>query len=293
MKPILLMLKGLPASGKSTYARKILSGEEQFEGANGAKMKWKNVTKDDLRAMIHDGKFSSDREKDIVMARDALIETYLDAGYSVISSDTNLAPKHEEFLKRLAEKHGASFFMKFFDVPVDECIKRDLKREHPVGSGVIESMHQQFIRPKLIVEQDHNLPGAYIFDMDGTLALLNGRSPYDASTCEDDLPNVPVVDLLFSLHGDGGQDIIIMSGRNESARLPTEKWLKKYNIPYVALFMRPEDNWINDGEMKRKLFMDNIFGKWHVLGAFDDRNRVVRAWRDLGLQCYQVSDGNF
>lgn len=293
MQPILLMLKGLPASGKTTYARKLLSGEEKFEGANGEKMKWKNITKDDLRAMIHAGKHSSDLEKDIILARDILIRTYLSAGYSVISSDTNLAPKHEVRLKQIAEQQGAKFFSKFFDVGVDECIKRDIRREHPVGAEVIENMHAQFIRPTLTVKQDPNLPHAFIFDLDGTLALLNGRNPYDASTCENDLLNTPVAELLDTLCRVEGNDIILMSGRNEDTRPQTEAWLKKYNVPYTALFMRPSDNWIHDGLMKRQLFMDNVYGKWYIKGVFDDRERVIRAWRDLGLQCYQVADGKF
>ena len=45
-------------------------------------------------------------------------------------------------------------------------------------------------------DYDPNLPNAIICDLDGTLALLNGRNPYDASLCEDVIPNIPVVETL-------------------------------------------------------------------------------------------------
>ena len=55
------MLKGLPASGKSTYAKKL------------ANKGWTRVNKDDLRAMLNDGKWSRSNEKFVLKVRDFIV----------------------------------------------------------------------------------------------------------------------------------------------------------------------------------------------------------------------------
>src|SRR5215472_7117771 len=79
------ILKGLPASGKTTWAM------AEIKQSNGA---LKRVSKDDLRAMLDGGKWSGANEKFILIARDRLILAALEAGYSVVVDDTNLADKH-------------------------------------------------------------------------------------------------------------------------------------------------------------------------------------------------------
>ena len=118
----LLMLKGLPASGKSTYARKLTQSG------------YVRVNKDDLRQMLNDGKWSSINEKRILHFRDRIIGRSLDDGCSVVIDDTNFAPQHESRLKELAKLHNATFDTKFFDTPVEECIRRDNKRANGVGA---------------------------------------------------------------------------------------------------------------------------------------------------------------
>jgi predicted kinase len=139
MKTI-IMLRGLPASGKSTWARKYLAN------ANAGTVK--RVNKDDLRAMLDGGKWSPENEKFVLQVRDNIIGSALDSGKHVIVDDTNLAPKHEARLRELAKKHGADFqIIDFTHVSVDECIERDRGRPNYVGEKVIRDMHQQFLVP--------------------------------------------------------------------------------------------------------------------------------------------------
>lgn len=73
-------LKGLPACGKSTFAKElVLSGDGHI----------KRVNKDDLRAMIDCGKWSKECEKMIVNIQFQMIETFLMDGYSVVCDNTN------------------------------------------------------------------------------------------------------------------------------------------------------------------------------------------------------------
>lgn len=139
-------------------------------------------------------------------------------------------------------------------------------------------------------------PNAFIFDMDGTLALHEGvRSPYDESKVGMDNPNTNVVNMARTLFK-AGFDIIITSGRHESCRADTVAWCVKWGVPVTAMFMRPnasskrEDK---DADVKEKIYRNDIETKWNVVGVFDDRQRVVDRWRELGLTCYQVAPGAF
>ena len=133
---------------------------------------------------------------------------------------------------------------------------------------------------------------AVICDLDGTLALLNGRNPYDASTCEQDLLNKPVSVLVEALQCHGYK-IIFVSGRFDTHRKETEQWLKNHNIKYHKLFMRQADDKRRDSIIKRELYEKEIKPNYNVEIVLDDRNQVVAMWRETGLTCLQVAEGNF
>jgi len=148
---------------------------------------------------------------------------------------------------------------------------------------------------------------AIICDLDGTLALKHdGRSWYDASTSDLDNPNKPVLALLRFVQGfaqeynmaeQKGCQIIFLSGRQEKDREPTEKFLEKHRLNRYPLFMRTTDDFRNDTIIKKELYEENIKGNYEILFVLDDRNSekspVVDMWRELGLACFQVADGNF
>ena len=134
--PEVFVLKGLPGSGKSTWAK------EQVRASGG---RMKRINKDDLRAMLDDGEFSPANERFVVKLRDTLVLAALAAGYSIIVDDTNFDPYHERRIRELAGTR-ARVTVRFFDVPLDECIRRDALRAHPVGETVIREMAERWIR---------------------------------------------------------------------------------------------------------------------------------------------------
>jgi predicted kinase len=182
-KPVttLTMTKGLPGSGKTTWAR-----EQVLKAIPGSVV---IVCKDDLRAMLHADRWHGKNERQVVKARDALVEMFLLQGVSVIVADTNLNPYHEERLERLAESRGARFFVKdFTDVALNTCVRRDLKREKSVGEKVIRDMYEKYLAPKptdppaLLPDRPH----AVLVDLDGTLAKMADRSPFDWDRVDED-----------------------------------------------------------------------------------------------------------
>lgn len=140
---------------------------------------------------------------------------------------------------------------------------------------------------------------AWIVDIDGTLALKGDRSPYDWSRVGEDAPNKSVVTVARALAARSG--LIFMSGRMEQCRELTRLWLhgNVCDHPGVCtekypLLMRKDGDNRPDQIIKRELYERQVVGLYEVEGVLDDRDRVVKMWREeLGLACLQVAPGNF
>jgi len=133
--PTLTITRGLPASGKTTWAK----------SQPGAV----RVNRDDLRRMLHGGLLGVGwAEMQVTVAQRAQVEALLRAGVSVICDDTNLRAKVCRELADLGLRCGANVvFRDFTDVGLDECIRRDAGRPEPdrVGEDVIRGMFQRYL----------------------------------------------------------------------------------------------------------------------------------------------------
>lgn len=282
----IIMTKGLPGSGKSTWAREML---RKHPG------QFKRINKDELRSMLDDGKWSKANEHLIVLLRDTIALSALEHGFSVIVDDTNLHPKHELQLREMAKIKKAEFEIKdFTDVPLETCIKQDLLRYSSVGEKVIMKHYNQFLRPKAEKpEVDLNLPSAILCDIDGTLALFGDANPYDRDFLKDEV-NEAIADILEAYADAKKVKIILVSGRNNKYKEHTEAWLLNHGIPYDLILMpRNPDDQRKDFILKKEVYDAEIKGKYNVLFVLDDRNQVVDLWRGLGLTCLQVAEGDF
>ncbi len=279
-----IILRGLPASGKSTYSTQLLKQE---------KGQWVRVNKDLLREMAHASEWSPQNEKFIVKLRDITIIQALAEGKHVIVDDTNLATYHIDHIKELVQGQAeVEVNDTFLEVPVAECIKRDLLRPKSVGKDVIMKMYNEFLRPQAQPpEPNPDLPNAIIVDMDGTLAIMCDRSPYDVSKCDQDLPNPPVLETVKRWQQD--TQILIVSGRTDDGYAKTESWLQQYGIQYQAIHMRKTGDARKDSIVKAEIYAQQIAGKYNVRFILDDRQQVVDMWRSLGLTVFQVAEGDF
>lgn len=139
---------------------------------------------------------------------------------------------------------------------------------------------------------------AWIVDIDGTLALRGDRSPYDWSKVGLDAPNKPVITVARALAA--RSSLIFMSGRMEQCREQTRLWLHTFLCGSIIcmcsapLMMRKDGDNRPDQIVKRELYERHVQGIYEVEGVLDDRDRVVKMWReDLGLTCLQVAPGAF
>jgi len=155
-------------------------------------------------------------------------------------------------------------------------------------------MHNQFFKDSPEYEpQNPELPKAIICDLDGTLALLNGRNPFDASKCDEDVLNKPVANVLIN-YAKLGYMVLLVSGREDKYKEPTLRFLEKYAIPFNDLIMRKTKDSRKDSIIKTEIYNEYIKDKFAIEFVLDDRNQVVDTWRrDLKLPCFQVYYGDF
>tara|TARA_R100000152_G_C6719399_1_gene145635 strand:- start:60 stop:485 length:426 start_codon:yes stop_codon:yes gene_type:complete len=137
-----------------------------------------------------------------------------------------------------------------------------------------------------------------IVDIDGTLALMNGkRDPYDWSSVGLDDPNQPIIDLVKMFKHQLGYNVIIMSGRDGQCLSLTRQWLNQYGVPYDRLLMRATKDFRKDSLIKKELYQNVLLADnpdLQVDYVIDDRQQVVDMWRDeLGLTVLQVAKGDF
>lgn len=284
----LIMCRWLPASGKSTWAKEYVKSTKNSVRINN----------DDLREMMHSSIFSKENEQYITTIRELLVSKCLDDNQTVIVDNTNLNPIHEEMLRSLAEYADVKFEIKEFAVDIDTCIARDrLRWDKSVWEKVIRDMARQFnYYPEPPREFDKVVQSfgkdAFIFDIDGTLAYMQGRSPYDYTRVSEDGCHKDIAYMAEVLKS-FGHDIIICSWRKDDCREETMSWLYTNNIPFDLLLMRKSDDNRKDSIVKYELLLNEIIPHYYVKWVFDDRKQVVDMWRQSGLRCYQVADGNF
>jgi predicted kinase len=303
----LVIMCGLPGSGKTTHARAIVDGFPRGTAVA--------ISRDDLR-MTYYGKKSgltSDQEHHITALQHDQINRALLRGLTVVVHDCNLRMQYRKQLASLADNQNAQWMMvDLSGVPLSTCLERNALRADPVPEEVIKGMWTRYIHPtkggglveptRKVVDlpydremyvPDTSKPKAVIVDIDGTVALHEGvRGPYDTSRYHLDRPNLPIIDMIRHEAYDLGNKILFTSGRDVKFFGVTEEWLYEHvKVPVERLIMR--DGPGRDDIVKLDLFDKDIRSNYNVLRAYDDRNRVVAAWRSIGLTCLQVADGDF
>ena len=141
----IILMQGLPASGKSTWTEKYKKDHPEFASVN----------RDWIRKIlianqkINDSEFKWSREfeeKVIAVELDAA-KTFVKNGNSLIVDDTNFSKNSIEMWEKFADEHDLELLYEFIDTPVNVCIARDSVREESVGKDVILGMYQKYLNP--------------------------------------------------------------------------------------------------------------------------------------------------
>lgn len=297
---------GIPGSGKSTWSKQKVK-----EAPND----WVKISNDDIRSGMNDGVYSAQMEKIVTATRLFMIRESLKMNKNVIIDNLNLNKRHWTDVSKICTEMNKDIMLleKHFYVELEEAIERDSKRigKACVGEQVIKkwwkesggksfkhySPRKEIFKKNVNVSkefvpmvQDKSLPKAAIYDNDGTISLLNGRSPYDASTCDQDLPHEHVIELM-KLHYQTGHKIIFVSGREEKDRAPTERFYAKH-FPEVKyeLYMRPTGDMRKDVLIKEEIFNNHIKDKYYVSFWGDDRAQICQWLYKSGIPFARFND---
>jgi predicted kinase len=315
---------GIPACGKSTWAKDEV--RKRPEGIT-------RINRDDLRNMMSNYHFSDSNEKLVTTAKTFIIQQALRYGRDIIIDETNLNRRNFDDVCKLVREMNIDCMVmeKAFYVELDEAILRDSKREGSgkVGEDVVRkfwkksggTQHKHY-KPRVEIiqrkteqsvatsklEVDNSLPFAIMCDLDGTISLFNSkrndgsvdvrhdnahtRSPYDASKADEDTLNEPVAAVIEAM-SKAGYHIIFCSGREDLYREQTERFLKKHISCAYDLHMRKTGDMRKDSIVKEEIYNMHIRPNYNVFFVLDDRGQVVSKWRELGLNCWQVAEGNF
>ena len=305
---LLHIYRGIQGSGKTTLAL-------ENQAIDGGRL----VGRDHLRRLLGvQGLGTRKQEAEVTDLQGRLIAEGLRAGQAVHVDDMNLKATYVRRLMGIAEYYSAGVTIHdLTSVPLETCLQRNRLRSGLgagfVNEGVILSNWESFIKPtkgqglpvpssalydpKLIPAEpyipDPLKPRAILVDLDGTAALMNGRGPHDYHRVSEDLPNQAVKTLVW-VWMSRGYDVVYLSGRPDSCRDDTVAWLtQNFYVRGAALHMRRTGDHRPDFMVKRELFDKHVRNQYNVVFALDDRDQVVRMWRDLGLSVFQVNEGNF
>lgn len=299
------ILCGIPASGKSTWARQqgkpIVSRDilRKFYGAEAkAVLSWQT-------------------ENEITDLQNALAAAYIRAGLDVIIDDMNVRSRYVTQWIKTADSLGADVEMRKFALPIDEAVARNRSREDAVPEAALLEIVRKFTRdgsPTVdfndclqLARKDTSLPKhkpyvpdatkpkAIIVDLDGTLAHnTSGRGWFDLGDAVYADAVDDAVQMLAQSFYTKGYNLIFVTGRDERVRPATEKWLKeKAGFSDYTLLMRPAKDNRKDSEIKLELFDEHIRNEYNVRICVDDRRQVTQAWRSIGLTVWQVAEGDF
>ena len=289
------ILIGIPASGKSTYAKDYIRNNADTV----------RVNRDDFRLMLKSAQMTEPKIEDMITTLvDATITQSLLRKCNVLVDATNLKVGYiKSFIEKF--KYSADIDYRVFDISLEKALERDTKREATVGEAVIKKLYKDYkilmnsfdFQPVTKTDRKHLTPNfeskledAVIFDIDGTLALMGKRGPFDWDDVYKDSIN-EIVSEQLAFHKSKGRKILVVTGRDGVCRKVTEDWLDLHELEYDEMFMRPNDDYRKDTAIKKEIYLNEIKDKYNVLAVYDDRLQVIRTWFELGLYVFTVNQG--
>lgn len=318
----ILVYSGLPGSGKTVRSLEWVAEDPQHR---------LRVNFDDLRVELFGCKGPSYfnqpgkvvREREVTVKQEAehrasewLKENRIEN--SIVVDNTNLTERARSMWVELGECLGIPVEQSDIDTPIAECVRRDRLRQGDdrVGRAIIERMALTTGWIDWADEEVYPFKQFVLVDIDGTLSdpthrLHHVRDKFKTELAagevgpfkprwdkfhaevDKDPPKPAIIDLVKALSV--YYNIIIVSGRSPEygCGLKTEDWLDQHlgQGIYQHLFMRQAGDYKPDFEHKQEIL--DLLPKDRIAFVIDDRDQVVRMWRENGLTCLQCAPGDF
>lgn len=312
----LILTRGIPASGKSTFAKSWVSEDPTHR----VRFNW-----DDLRNMM--GPYwVPERENTGILKdlRSTFLLRMMEHQWDIVCDNMNLNPKEAEFFKREVDNFNSTYCWegnannkepyeieyKDFFTPVEECIRRDSMRPNPIGATVIrqtwnryrtmictlenQRVHDRVKQPK------EGLKKAVVFDLDATLAFnLSGR-PYWGEGCaegiKNDVPNEPMLNMFKAYLTNPDYQVIVVTGREASQDIiaASKEWFttRGINVDNVIWNFRPVGSRQKGQDYKLET-LNEISKEYNIELVIDDSQKIVDCLRENGYTVLQPNEGKF
>lgn len=303
MKKLILTV-GCPGSGKSTWAQQYIKNNPGFF----------EVNRDNLRTTMNalngrnEYKYTKARENLVTAVQQDTVARLMaeKTTKGVVVSDTNLNQETRWKWAQIATANNWDISYNTIEQPWTELVKRNNYRGlNAVPVDVLRAMYKNMCEymagEKIAYVPNEELPKAVIFDLDGTLADNDHRSPYDLESLRNDKPKEMVINLLKMLK-ENGYTIITVSGRESGTKAEplrykhsTIEWMMAsgFGLQVSEHYQRQQGDARKDDIVKEEIFRTKIAPNYNVKLAVDDRDQVVEMWRRIGVECWQVNFGSF
>ena len=299
----LILCRGIQASGKSTWAKAWAKEDPEH------RVRFNN---DDIRNMLGEY-WVPNREGLVTELKRSFACEATRKGYNIVIDNMNLNPKEVKWWEDVIKVANATTEFEYelefkdFFISVDECIRRDAMREQPMGAKVIKDTWRRY-RDFIIQEDIKNMlsksaehvDGGHpviLVDMDATLCLNTTGRPYYGDGAAEGMLNDIAIEGTCTLVRRMYEKckVFIVTGREGTPEIvaATKEWLAKHDIKVDELFFRLVKDYSPGAECKKKIYEDNIKGKYNVQFVLEDNYKCVEMWREQGLTCLQPNEGKF
>ena len=299
----IIVLIGISGSGKSTLAKEHCNVPRTIR-----------VNRDDTRLQLFNAKQSDAsyyNRKDFKDCELLVTETIDDIIYNALNKDLNVVIDNTNlqlsYINEIISKfnHLAHISLEIVSIDTKEAKERIRNRNGiHFNTDYIDRQANDFAKlkkelfgkvlfyPQVSCKVPTNTdgPSAFLFDIDGTLAIKGDRNIFDDSKLHLDTLIEPVAHVLDAIDK-SGHKVIFLSGRQDSCKDTTTKWLIDNGLwkEGSEIHMRRAKDGRKDSIVKEELFKANIAPRFNVQGIFDDRESVTRNWAKLGVFCFNVN----
>ena len=298
-----IFTRGMPASGKSTWAKQFVKDNQDY----------KRINRDSIRHMLSNYTFDDKNETLVTKIERETIFQLIQEGYNLVIDNMNLNDKNYDdlcdfIISVVGDSNLVDFEVKEFPISLTEAIERDKNRPDSLGESVLKKvwrtyevkLKQMLERAKPKYDEDVSLPHCIICDIDGSLSNSINRRIFSEDECYSDEIIKPTKMILDAIHVKNYNSkpqeeikIFIFSGRKDSAKNETIEWLFKHKIPYTELHMRKSDDNRKDTLVKSDMFEEFVRGKYYCDFVIDDRHSVLDMWNQKGLFTFNVNQDAF